>query len=56
MRLPVAKCVGRVRFSLTLPAVFYLAVSIPSPLNIGVRHVLPLFPFVFALAGRALDG
>ncbi len=47
---------GKVRrprevFFLTLPAVFYLAVSIPSPLNIGVRHVLPLFPFVFALAG-----
>jgi 4-amino-4-deoxy-L-arabinose transferase-like glycosyltransferase len=47
---------GRVRrprevFFLTLPAVFYLAVSMASPLNIGVRHVLPMFPFVFALAG-----
>ncbi len=47
---------GRVRrprevFFLTLPAVFYLAVSMAGPLNIGVRHVLPLFPFVFALAG-----
>ncbi len=47
---------GKVRrprevFFLTLPAVFYLAVAMAGPLNIGVRHVLPVFPFVFALAG-----
>jgi hypothetical protein len=47
---------GRVRrprevLFLGLPAVFYLAVAMASPLNIGVRHVLPVFPFVFALAG-----
>ncbi len=46
---------GRVRrprelFFLTLPAVFYLATAMAGPLNIGVRHVLPIFPFVFALA------
>ena len=45
--------VGRARevFFLGLPAVFYLGVAMVSPLNIGVRHVLPVFPFVFALAG-----
>jgi Dolichyl-phosphate-mannose-protein mannosyltransferase len=37
-------------FFLVLPAVFYLAVAMAGPLNIGVRHVLPVFPFVFALA------
>ena len=47
---------GRVRrprelFFLALPAIFYLAVAMAGPLNIGVRHVLPLFPFTFALAG-----
>jgi len=38
-------------FFLALPALLYLAVSLDSPLNIGVRHVLPIFPFAFALAG-----
>lgn len=47
---------GRVRrprevFFLTLPPLFYLAVAMAGPLNIGVRHVLPVFPFAFALAG-----
>lgn len=46
---------GRVRrprelFFMTLPAVFYLAIAMASSENIGVRHVLPVFPFVFALA------
>ena len=40
---------GKVRrprevFFLTLPAVFYLVVAMAGPLNIGVRHVLPVFP------------
>lgn len=47
---------GRVRrprevFFLALPAIFYLAVAMAGPLNIGVRHVLPIFPFTFALIG-----
>lgn len=47
---------GKVRrprevFFLVLPAVFYLGVAMSSPLNIGVRHSLPVFPFVFALIG-----
>jgi hypothetical protein len=37
-------------FFLALPAIFYLAVAMAGPLNIGVRHVLPVFPFIFALA------
>ena len=40
---------------LALPALFYLAVAMAGPLNIGVRHILPVFPFTFALiaAGAA---
>jgi len=37
-------------FYLTLPALFYLVMAMAGPLNIGVRHVLPVFPFVFVLA------
>jgi hypothetical protein len=28
-----------------LPPVFYFAVSIFSGMNLGVRHILPIFPF-----------
>jgi hypothetical protein len=47
---------GRVRrarevWFLALPTMFYLAVAMVGPLNIGVRHVLPVFPFTFALIG-----
>lgn len=38
-------------FFLAFPALFYLAVAMLRTENIGVRHVLPVFPFVFALAG-----
>jgi len=33
---------------------FYWATSIRSPLNIGVRHVLPTFPFIFALVSSQI--
>ncbi len=35
---------------LTLPAVVYFAVSLTSGLNVGVRHILPVYPFLIALA------
>lgn len=41
-----------VRF-LGIPAAFYLAVAMASPLNTGIRHALPLVPFVFALIAGA---
>ncbi len=34
--------------------VFYLAWSIWSPLNIGVRHALPIFPFLYFLVALAV--
>ncbi len=36
---------------LAAPAIIYLAVAIASRMNIGVRHILPIFPFLFVLAG-----
>jgi hypothetical protein len=38
---------------LTIPALIYLAVAMASRMNIGVRHILPIFPFLFVLAGWA---
>jgi 4-amino-4-deoxy-L-arabinose transferase-like glycosyltransferase len=36
-----------------LPTIFYLILSMTSHLNIGVRHLLPVFPFV-AIAGAGV--
>lgn len=37
-----------------IPAAVIFAAAIASPLNIGYRHVLPVLPFVIALAASAL--
>lgn len=34
--------------------VVYWAVSIKSPLNIGIRHVLPTFPFIYILVSKQI--
>ena len=34
--------------------IFYWAYSMKSPLNIGVRHVLPTFPFIYILVSREI--
>jgi hypothetical protein len=38
---------------LTVPPAFYLLVSMSAGMNIGVRHILPLYVFVSALIGGA---
>jgi hypothetical protein len=38
---------------MTIPAVIYFAVAISSGMNIGVRHILPIYPFLMVLAGWA---
>jgi 4-amino-4-deoxy-L-arabinose transferase-like glycosyltransferase len=38
---------------LVLPALTYLGIAMCSGMNIGVRHILPIFPFLMALAGWA---
>ena len=52
----VFSLVRRKRFVLLyaiLPAVLYLALTMTSHLNIGIRHLLPMFPFV-AILGAGL--
>lgn len=39
---------------LVLPAALYLALSMASNLNIGVRHLMPLFPFFYLWAGSTV--
>jgi hypothetical protein len=36
---------------LAIPAIFYMAVSMVSGLNIGHRHLLPIYPLLFVAAG-----
>jgi 4-amino-4-deoxy-L-arabinose transferase-like glycosyltransferase len=38
---------------LTIPPIFYFLVAMSSGTNIGVRHLLPVYVFLFALAGGA---
>ncbi|TSC78162.1 MAG: hypothetical protein G01um101429_909 [Parcubacteria group bacterium Gr01-1014_29] len=39
-------------FSMIALISFYWLISITSPLNIGIRHVLPTFPFIYILVAR----
>ena len=44
------------RFALLLTAVaIYLALSMTSNINIGIRHIAPVFPLLFLLGGAFLD-
>ncbi len=40
----------REMFFLIVPAAIYLATAIASPLNIGIRHILPVLPLLILLA------
>ncbi|MCE5306395.1 MAG: glycosyltransferase family 39 protein [Acidobacteriales bacterium] len=44
----------RPRFELLVPVVLYFAASMASGLNIGLRHLLPIYPFLFLLIGATL--
>ena len=39
------------RFFLLVPVVLYFALAVASGLNIGMRHILPIYPFLFVLIG-----
>ncbi|MEK7630331.1 MAG: phospholipid carrier-dependent glycosyltransferase [Patescibacteria group bacterium] len=41
-------------FSMLLFVIIYWAYSMKSPLNIGIRHLLPTFPFIYILTASAL--
>lgn len=36
---------------MAVPLVFILGIAMAGPLNMGVRHILPIFPFTFMLCG-----
>jgi hypothetical protein len=38
-----------------LAVALYLAIAMTSRINIGVRHLIPIFPFLFILGGISLD-
>ena len=40
-------------FVLAIPIAVYSAFSLVTPINIGVRHLLPIFPFLFVLSAAA---
>ena len=42
---------GREMDFLLIPALFYLAVAMVSGMNIGARHLLPFYAYLFVLAG-----
>jgi len=42
-------------FSLTTPLVVFLGFSMGSHLNIGIRYLLPIWPFLFVLAAAGLS-
>lgn len=41
--------------TLLVPLAAYAALAMSSHINIGVRHFLPVYPFLFVLGGAALD-
>jgi tetratricopeptide (TPR) repeat protein len=48
--------VAREVLFLAIPPVFHLLVAMSSRMNIGVRHILPLYAFLAILGGGALAG
>jgi tetratricopeptide (TPR) repeat protein len=46
------RCWREVLF-LTIPPAVHLAVAMSAGMNIGLRHILPMYPFLYALAGGA---
>lgn len=41
--------------AILIPIALYLAFSMTSHINIGIRHIAPVFPFLFLLGGVGLD-
>jgi hypothetical protein len=45
----------RAAWLLVAPCLLYLALAMKAHINIGVRHLLPAYPFLIILGGAALD-
>lgn len=41
-------------FATTIPAMVFFAAAVASHIDIGVRHILPVYPFLFAFIGGVL--
>ncbi len=41
---------------LIVPVIFYFLISIKGSLNIGVRHLLPIYPFIFIYVSKLAPG
>jgi hypothetical protein len=41
------------RYILWIPIIVYFTLAVWARMNIGVRHILPIFPFLFVLAGES---
>jgi hypothetical protein len=50
------RAISFVWLALAAPPLLYFAVSMTSSMNIGVRHLLPVYPFIFVLTGAVLFG
>jgi hypothetical protein len=46
---------NKIFLALLVPLGIYLLISLPSHINIGIRHFLPVFPFLFIFGGAFLD-
>jgi hypothetical protein len=44
---------GRELVFLTIPPAFHLAIAMSAGMNIGLRHILPMYPFLYVLAAGA---
>jgi 4-amino-4-deoxy-L-arabinose transferase-like glycosyltransferase len=55
LALPFAGVRGKRRefVLLAIPVIFFMGISIASMLNLGVRHILPIYPFCILLAAAA---
>lgn len=42
------------QLELVIPPLVYFAISMQSHLNLGIRHILPVYPFLYAALGAAL--
>jgi hypothetical protein len=40
---------------LIIPPVFYIFITLFSKLNIGIRHILPIYPFIFIFVGYSIS-
>lgn len=43
----------RRRFILWVPVLVYFSIAVSARMNIGIRHILPVYPFLFVLAGES---